>query len=50
MTGRLVLLGRGPEFFARLTCGVEFRALTSFCFGSSCKTAIPWPGPRIAWR
>jgi hypothetical protein len=47
MTGRVFLLG--AEFFARLTCGVEFRALTSFCFGS-CKTAIPWPGPRIAWR
>ena len=29
MTGRVFLLGRGPEFFARLTCGVEFRALTS---------------------
>ena len=30
MTGRVFLLGAGPEFFARLTCGVEFRALTSF--------------------
>ena len=29
MTGRFFLLGAGPEFFARLTCGVEFRALTS---------------------
>ena len=29
MTDRVFLLGRGPEFFTRLTCGVEFRALTS---------------------
>ena len=35
MTGRVFLLGRGREFFASLTCGVEFRALTSLLCGES---------------
>ena len=32
-------------FASRVRMRVEFRALTSFCFASACKAAIPWPGP-----